>query len=165
MNLQEYTSASIPYSLRYYGSNYTYPYSYIDMNNQFNVNSPIIRLPIVRKIDDITKLIIQDDYNNSEPFIPIVEILKINEKSYYESKQENSRYREIEYSDIGFHVKAWFKYNAGKQFTIYKNDFNNYPTWVTTMLLKWHFDLITEDCKKVYVSEEFNPYKKSNKYL
>lgn len=27
------------------------------------------------------------------------------------------------------------------------------------LFIKWHFDLITEDCEKVYVTEEFNPYK------
>ena len=89
--------------------------------------------PIVRPFDSLTKECVQADYNEGKPFIPIVEIQKRNDFIHILNNH----------------------FVIGVQ-TIYEID--ELPTWVTQLLLKWHFDLITENCEKIFVTEEFNPY-------
>ena len=91
---------------------------------------------IVRPLDSLTKKCIQADYNDGNPFIPIVELEILSDRG----------------SDHAFLI-AWEdrKYDSSL--------IECMPFWMAQMLLKWHFSLITEDCEKVYVTNDFNPYK------
>ena len=91
--------------------------------------------PIVRPLSDLTKPIVQADYNDGNPFIPIMEIQKRNDFIHI----------------MGRH------FVIGVQ-TIYEID--ELPTWVTQLLLKWHFwPNMPEGEEVVWVTDEFNPYK------
>lgn len=122
-------------------------------------------IPIVRHMDDLTKPCVQADYNNGKPFIPIVELAKMaGLEELIEVKKENDKI-------IAF---SWFR-NGKKSglrmdlvYNIEHKQFNK-TLWIGEQpvnqlqlfqqLIKWHFDLIDEDCEKVYVNENFNPYK------
>ena len=89
-------------------------------------------IPIVRSLTDLTKPIVQADYNDGKPFVPIDIIQQLSGYDNYE------------------------KY-IGK--IIRLKNIDEFPYYLIEFCLQLHFDLITEDCEKVYVTDEFNPYK------
>ena len=91
--------------------------------------------PIVRPLSDLTKECVQADYNNGEPFVPIVELLK---NSYFDTS----------IMPRGEIMSFAHSYSRIELITL-----NDLPLY-----LKWHFDIITEECEKVYVTETNNPY-------
>lgn len=126
-------------------------------------------IPIVRSLTDLTKPIVQADYNDGKPFVAIVELAKIafGDISVIETKSKKniSGIRFVdEDSDtcvLAYHHETG---SFGANVEILEkteNEFINvyYQIELFQHLLKWHFDLITEDCEKVYVTDEFNPYK------
>jgi len=182
MTKQEFLSASLPYGLKLKS-----PYGFRPNYKEKTTRSGIVRLTgdmyadienntfredfihIVRPLSDLTKECVQANYNNGEPFVPIVELAKIEfgDISVIETKSKKNisgiRFVDedsdtcvlayhYETSSFGAHVERLEKI---------KNEFINvyYQIELFQHLLKWHFDLITEDCEKVYVTEDFNPYK------
>lgn len=120
-------------------------------------------IPIVRPLSDLTKECVQADYNNGNPFIPIVELAKI-------------AFQKLKW-DIGFeNGRCYLLYSGGAMayeftFSIETLSFYclrcrtseacavPYQSELFQLMYKFHFDLITEDCEKIYVTDEFNPYK------
>lgn len=101
-------------------------------------------IPIVRPLTDLTKPIVQANYNNGKPFVPIVELNKL--------------FNPYDGMELVYYI------NSGLGWRIDSSRCNTAITF--DMMIKpikqlfiWHFDLITEDCEKVYVTDEFNPYK------
>lgn len=97
-------------------------------------------IPIVRPLSDLTKECVQADYNNGKPFVPIKIILNEITESWAKVGLNYPNDETGLYNDIVSNI-------------------NYCEYWIIKLLLKWHFDLITEDCEKVYVTDEFNPYK------
>jgi hypothetical protein len=104
---------------------------YADIENK---TFPDDFIPIVRPLSDLTKPITQANYNDGKEFVPITELLKNN----------------------NFNTER-MTFDAQCK---YLDSFTTSPSFEDGMnLLMWHFDLITEDCEKVLVTDEFNPYK------
>ena len=91
--------------------------------------------PILRHPSDLVKEIEQANYNNGNPFIPIKEIQKRNDF--------------IHILNGGFVI--------GAQSVC---ELDELPTWVTQLLIEWHFNLMDEGEEFVDVNTlETNPYK------
>ena len=104
--------------------------------------------PIVRSLDDLTKPIVQVDYNNGEPFMPIVELLKPN---------IDLNGAEFYWIETCICVKGSVGGFGGTILSIENPclSLNQFQ-----LLLKWHFwpDMPGGE-EVVYVTDEFNPYK------
>jgi hypothetical protein len=98
--------------------------------------------PIVRPLSDLTKPITQANYNEGEPFVPIVELAKL---LFRNIKNEES-------------VELIDNFLCYKKVRLMSFDFDSISLRAAQHLLMWHFDLITEDCEKVFTTSEFNPY-------
>jgi hypothetical protein len=146
MTKTEFLSASLPYGLKVkktvfgiyelIGKNNsgTYLVNYNDWVNDSKI------IPVIHPLSDLTKPCVQADYNDGNPFVPI----KIMLNEIIES-----------WAEVGLNY-------PNDETGLYKDivsNINYCEYWIIKLLLKWHFDLITEDCEKVYVTEEFNPYK------
>ncbi len=93
--------------------------------------------PILRPLSDLTKECVQAHYNNGEPFTPM---------------------DEFEFLAVCDADRNWIS-AVLDDFSSVDCKLEVAPFHFIKLLIKWHFDLITEDCEKVYVSETFNPYK------
>ncbi len=119
-------------------------------------------IPILRPLSGLTKEI----EHKGETFVAIVELAKIAEGSdikILDYEQKDSVYG-VKYIDqIG--DKCVFAYHKeASTFAINSLDYGFFDICIYQLqlfqqLLKWHFDLITEEYEKVYVTDEFNPYK------
>lgn len=127
--------------------------------------------PIIRHIDTLTQECVQADYNNGEPFIPIVELAKMEnllEPISFETMEDFSR------CVRGCCAKdrldnQWFMYYYRDGFSIWHKphgESEHRPTLLENQLqlfqqlLKWHFwPNKPDDEDVVYVTNEFNPYK------
>jgi hypothetical protein len=78
--------------------------------------------------------------HNGERFVPIVELLKIRHKTWYEGHLE-SRYSEIEFESVPNFAKAWFKFQALNSIRVWHIAIHEEPYWVIEKLLEWQFDL------------------------
>ncbi|MGJ7024950.1 hypothetical protein [Petrimonas sulfuriphila] len=176
MTKTEFLSASLPYGLKLkspYGFRPNYKETtdrvgvvrltgnmYADIeNNTFREDF----IPIVRTLSDLTKECVQADYNDGKPFVPIVELAKI-------------AFKKLKW-DIGFeNGRCYLLYSGGAMAYEFTFSFETlsfycfrcrtheasvvpYQSELFQLMYKFHFDLITEDCEKVYVTDEFNPYK------
>jgi hypothetical protein len=115
-------------------------YSSIDYSSMWGIDE--IK-PIVRSLSDLTKPITQANYNEGKEFVPIVELLK-----------PQIDLTGFTFKWIGSCVCADWSNNpilSLENLTLRLDQFQ--------LLMKLHFDLITEDCEKVYVTSEFDPYK------
>lgn len=144
MTKQEFLSASLPYGLKVTFEADEYNHSivgvecnYVTLISHFNDygRAEIQKtIPIVRPLSDLTKECVQADYNDGKPFVPIVELAKIDGGIWKNGDRIMFRLQPVD-------------------------DISEIPFSCCQQLFKWHFDLITEDCEKVYVTDEFNPYK------
>ncbi|MGJ7024959.1 hypothetical protein [Petrimonas sulfuriphila] len=176
MTKQEFISASLPYKLKMkspYGFRPNWKEStgivrvvnltgdlYADIENRTFTDDFI---PIVRPLSNLTKEIVQADYNDGKPFIPIVELAKMSwdkqdsPEFLFQSLKDNTVF--IAFVDkqnvFGYdsNSNSFFGAKSGESVSVVNQ------LQLFQQLLKFHFDLITEDCKKVYVTDEFNPYK------
>lgn len=154
MTKQEFLSASLPYGLKVTFEADEYNHSivgvecnYVTLISHFNDygRAEIQKtIPIVRPLSDLTKECVQTDYNDGKPFVPIVELNKL--------------FNPYDGMELVYYI------NSGLGWRIDSSRCNTAITFDMMIkpikqLLKWHFDLITEDCEKVYVTDEFNPYK------
>lgn len=139
--------------------------------------------PIIRHIDTLTQECVQADYNDGKPFIPIVELAKMNDKwlqavdIYCVEGKSVDFYRDGK-SEMRYECKSFQKTsNMGALSIIfgyddrlsrfYKYDETRHVTHAVAyqlqlfqQLLKWHFwPNKPEGEEGVYVSNEFNPYK------
>ena len=137
--------------------------------------------PIIRPLESLTKECVQADYNNGEPFIPILELAEMVSEKYaglYSDKDGNiivgydETYGEDEYEVVDTHI---FSYDSDRICFIDKNYFDNdgdvrenssyiikdiCSFKLIQQLLKWHFwPNMPEGEEVVYVTDEFNPYK------
>lgn len=91
---------------------------------------------VVRPLSDLTKPIVQANYNNGEPFVPNDEIEKIFGGRLY---MANGLRMENEYAEA---------YSVNEAMDIIQ------------LLLSWHFwPNMPENEQVVYVTDEFNPYR------
>jgi len=115
--------------------------------------------PIIRPLSDLTKPITQANYNNGEPFVPALELIKLEERySKWKDPAPTIPY------DIEIIQKPFgkvLKVSKLNQWVVYLSlsEMERAKYYVIQLLLMWHFDLITEDCEKVFTTSEFNPYK------
>ena len=158
MTKQEFLSASLPYELKvYYDGRARELHGivddqiYVDYNGIGTLMEGIedVRItPIVRSLDDLTKPIVQVDYNNGEPFMPIVELLKPN---------IDLNGAEFYWIETCICVKGSVGGFGGTILSIENPclSLNQFQ-----LLLKWHFwpDMPGGE-EVVYVTDEFNPYK------
>lgn len=92
-------------------------------------------LPIFYPLCDLDKEI----KHNDKKFIPLVELLKIKHKNWYE-KYNGTRYGEIGVDE----KKAWFEFQAtlSVRVNFYGNSIFDYPEyWIMEKLFEWHFDV------------------------
>lgn len=116
-------------------------------------------VPLLFPISSLCKEIQLADYNNGEPFVPIVEILKIEHKNWYEEKL-GTRYAEIEYKETPNSAKAWFSFMATKDTNLYTLMPWSFPLWIIDLLNRWKIDyrgLINEGLA-IEVNSDNNPY-------
>ena len=96
--------------------------------------------PICRPLSDLTKKIVQADYNDGKPFIPIEQIKK----------------------DIGCGMHDlyfdWIRSFLGAGESKYRISVNQAPFEIFQLFLKWHFAIGLEENEFIPVTETFNPY-------
>lgn len=93
--------------------------------------------PIVRRLDDIKNSCVQSDFNDGKPFIPI-DVM-----------------RDLCTCDIDrLFIASWEDLWDDAALLL-----ESAPWKFIQCLAGWHFDLITEECEKFFVSDIFNPYK------
>lgn len=92
--------------------------------------------PILRNLSDLTKEIT----HKGEKIIPMVDLLKIVDKDYYE-EHLTDRYSEIECNAYPNYCDVYFKYMATKSLRIWVNDLCNERFWIIEKLLEWHFHI------------------------
>jgi hypothetical protein len=154
MNKIEFLSASLPYGLK---NTVVKPYDYtiiglnlgsepfISMNREstgdVHTNFFDKCIPIIRHLDSLTQECVQADYNNGEPFIPIVELAKMAVNGT-EDFIENS-------------IQSIYYFIDNKNFS--RMEF--LPFVIIQQLIRWHFwPAMPEGEEVVYISETFNPY-------
>ncbi len=98
-------------------------------------------------LSDLTKPIIQKNYNNGEPFVPI----EVFARMLYPKDYENCLFYKTE-DNLCFET-----INGGWIIFPIKNT-NLWEYRFVQLLLRWHFDLLEEGIEKVLVTDEFNPY-------
>lgn len=175
MTKQEFLAASLPYGL--YVSDFDETprkiigihgdYCHVDYNEIgyeemfLNDAEPIIRHP-----SDITKSIVQANYNNGESFIPIIELAKMG--------RQNSNGWIIKHDFCEFNFGPFtdsFMFD-GENFSI--TSYPNYdpPHFITEsriavrnqlklfqQLIKWHFwPNMSKEEEVIYITNNFNPY-------
>jgi hypothetical protein len=160
MNKIEFLAASLPYKLEcrlkhdyaFTSLNCLLTGIYVD-NDDLYVNLGVYdgddlsydlknAIPIIRHLDSLTQECVQDDYNNGEPFIPIVELAKMAVNGT-EDFIENS-------------IQSIYYFIDNKNFS--RMEF--LPFVIIQQLLKWHFWPAMPDGEEVVcVSDDFNPYK------
>lgn len=155
MNKQEFLSASLPYGVKFkireWSTNQKsgiYKLAGIyetGVVNGFNYDNHVTtdkHIPIIRPLSDLTKECVQADYNNGEPFVPIVELERLFEGFRF-CILDNMGVTELEFHDC-----------TCSDVTIQ----DVIPLF--QQLIKWHFwPSMPEGEEVVYVSESFNPYK------
>lgn len=177
MTKQEFISASLPYKLKMkspYGFRPNWKEStgivrvvnltgdlYADIENRTFTDDFI---PIVRPLSNLTKEIVQADYNNGEPFVPLVDLAELMYSDISWTGMFKLAGDRVHFDSYESLNEFWYDNESGEFETIFKMGTEDvqYPCnhlKIYQQLLKWHFDLITEDCEKVYVTEDFNPYK------
>ena len=168
MKKQEFLAMSLPYGLKVHRIRVKkdfWEFTGERFSSEFHFRDSTY-IPIVRPLSDLVKECVQADYNDGEPFVPIVELAKI---------ASGISFKNYELSDI-FEITTVFGCIKNFIFGINKNlDFYLKTSGLKELretnimisnqfrllqqLISWHFDLTTEECEKVYVTDEFNPYK------
>lgn len=92
--------------------------------------------PAVRQLSDLTKEI----NHNGETFVPIVELLKIRYKGFYEHNL-GSRYAEAETTNHNNYAEAYFSFHAVFSIKVWYLSLKDEPSWVVDKLKEWHFDV------------------------
>ena len=91
---------------------------------------------LLRPLFDLTTEI----EHNGEKFVPIVELIKIKYKKWYDEKK-GSRYADIDFELNTNYVKAHFSFMATLCIEIWLRDISHEEYWVVQKLLSWHFDI------------------------
>lgn len=128
-------------------------------------------VPIVRSLDDLLKECTQSDYNEGNPFIPMLELAKMKGWSWGVIKDGKCYVTQILYGGTSFTETFHYSDNEGF-YTITDDDyytgdehkvekvgikFNHFLLY--QQLLKWHFwPNMPEGEKVVLVTETFNTY-------
>lgn len=122
--------------------------------------------PAIRHLDTLTQECVQADYNNGEPFIPIVELAKIafnvTTTADYELSFRNNEYKVVFKQGNKFISALVLNVNTFifLSHTCTNNSYINNQLQLFQQLLKWHFwPNKPEGEEVIYVSETFNPYK------
>ena len=179
MNKQEFLATQLPYGLKchcmgLHFDDYAEPVIPIDVEivglNTHHVEIQEIGravtkqyvysdiFPIIRPLDSLVKECIQADYNNGEPFIPIVELAKIFSPHY-----DWHLHGKGLYATAGNKLYGSIDFEYDDAYGIFLRDstadgINQLQLF--QQLLKWHFwPNMPENEEVIYVTEEFNPYK------
>ena len=157
MKLNEFLAASKPYELiinisYHNGASDTKGVKITgsDLDGDYSIT------PVVRPLSDLTKPITQKNYNNGEPFVPIVELAKMFAKC---KEYPITGYGELTLDVREYKVKCFVE-NSQYRYLYYSipKDLTLAEYRVVQLLLEWHFDLLDEGIEKVLVTDEFNPY-------
>jgi hypothetical protein len=174
MTKQEFMAASLPHGLKCithhtsnevkriigasFGNRILFRVSY---ENQIDYPLPFeMILPIIRPLDSLTKECVQADYNEGNPFVPIVELAKMAFPKYACFLSDSS-------DSINKFVSVDTDYDYFRfSFDGFNFSYNGYGGYISNQLqlfqqlLKWHFWLNKPEGEEViYATEEFNPYK------
>jgi hypothetical protein len=119
--------------------------------------------PIIRPISDLTKEITQANYNDGNPFIPIVELAKIHFMDISWTGNFNiDENGKVQFDSYESFCSFWFDERM-KTFCFECSDFTYEvprPLELFQLLWYWHFAPgLDEDVDVVDVTDEFNPYK------
>ena len=104
----------------------------IFQNSELDINKII---PFLHPLSDLTKEI----EVNGEKFIPIVELLKLDNPQWLE-RHPNGRYSEIEYSQNEVLANATFSFQATLSIHLHLKSLENERSWKIEKLKEWHFD-------------------------
>lgn len=92
--------------------------------------------PILRPLSDLTKEI----EHNGVKFVPIVELLKIKHKKWYD-ENVGSSYSDIEFESVPNYAKACFSFQALNSIEVWYKSLELEPYWIIQKLLSWHIDV------------------------
>ena len=108
--------------------------------------------PAIRHLDTLTQECVQADYNNGEPFIPIVELARMAFPRYSITLGEGFAWVDTDWDNL--------------KFIFNDSDFNCEGRRIVNQLqlfqqlIRWHYwPNMPEGEEVVYVTNEFNPYK------
>ena len=90
--------------------------------------------PLLHSLDKLTDPILEGG------LIPIVELLKIKHKSWW-NVHSFDRYGKIETKETPNYSQAYFYLMATLSIDVWKNNLENEPYWVIEKLKEWHFNL------------------------
>lgn len=167
MNKTEFLSASLPYGLKFMSKGLyedavmlLHGVVFSEVCSQYGRFSIKDVKPIIRPLDSLTKECVQSDYNNGKPFVPALELVKLEEKY--------NKWVDIAPSipyDIKIIQKPFgkvLKVTKAEQWVVYLSltEMERARHYVIQQLIKWHFwPNMPEGEEVVYVTDEFNPYK------
>lgn len=135
---------------------YTHYYAqkYNGSRQKTSVSNPI---PYLFPTSALTKPIQLANYNNGEPFVPVVEITTEANK-----REESSEYYSFIYEvrDNWIHLSRG-SYDDYERIPIWdiENKCSNAPNWIIELLNQWHINFRLNHDQFIEVTEEFNPYK------
>ena len=174
MNKQEFYGASLPHKLKVFPKDSLSKILTLDSGiYEWDFERGITNhIPIIRHFDDLTKECTQSDYNEGNPFIPMLELAKMKGWSWGVIKDGKCYVTQILYGGTSFTETFHYSDNEGF-YTITDDDyytgdehkvekvgikFNHFLLY--QQLLKWHFwPNMPEGEKVVLVTKDFNPYK------
>lgn len=146
MRKQDFMAMSLPYNLKCkYITDRIQNYSATKYDAEFDNDFQIIRsIPVIRDTTtDLLKLIVQLDYSDGKPFVPI-EIL--------------SGLKEF---NILCNEGGFIQIRDKKSQQVYSFNSNNPDLKDTLLLIAWHFwPGMSREEQVIYVSNEFDPYTK-----
>ena len=169
----EFLAASLPYGQKYYHFDGNRETEHICLLTEYRHDEFTIAdneqeyylelknmIPIIRPLESLTKECVQADYNEGKPFIPAIELVKLEEKY--------SKWVDIAPS-MPYNVKIIqkpfgkvLKVTKAEQWVVYLSltEMERARYYIILQLIKWHFwPNMPEGEEVVYVTNEFNPYK------
>ena len=174
MTKQEFLAMSLPYNLKiqHFDANresehickieiwHNEEVTISDNEYEYDLLSNNI-LPILHPLTDLTKPITQKDYNNGEPFIPALELIKLEEK--YNKWVDIAPTIPYDIQIINKQFGQVLKVSKLDKWVIYLSlsEIERAKYYVVSQLVKWHFDIanLIEKGEAIDVNTlEVNPY-------
>ena len=162
MNKTEFLATQLPYGLKcviaknFLESVFTY-----DAGAYYSefVKNGLKSIPIIRPLDSLVKECVQADYNGGKPFVPALELIKLEEK--YNKWKDPAPTIPYDIEIIQKPFGKVLKVSKLGEWVVYLSlsEMERAKWYVIQQLLKWHFwPNMPEGEEVIWVTSEFNPY-------
>lgn len=158
MTKQEFLAMSLPYEIKLiYRNDKSWPIIMAIGNLDEILHTNKDYKPILRPLSDLTKEI----EHKGEKFVPIIKLIEI---AFGGEEIDTNRVKFSFEDDMYIAKISEVEFGFDTTDNSFVSHFHSFASYIPSQLLlfqkliEWHFDLITEECEKVYVTETNNPY-------